>query len=92
MRLIPVIAAALVLGAAGATFAPAAEAGHVIVSVGIGVPGFAIAAPAPVFFPPAPYYGPAYAPAFYGVPPVVVYRAPFRGYYGRPYVLRRAWR
>jgi hypothetical protein len=80
------LAASLILAAGAVGFAPASSAGQVVVGVGIGFPGFAIAAPLPVAIaPPAYYYGPAYyGPAYYG--PAVV-RGPFYGYgyYGRPY-------
>ena len=69
---------AFAVGAAG--FAPAANAGHVVVGIGIGLPGFAVAAPLAVVPPPYYYYGPGYyGPAFVGAP---VYGY---GYYGRPY-------
>jgi hypothetical protein len=67
---------ALGIGAAGT--APAAHAGHVVVGIGIGLPGVAIAAPIGVV--PAPYY---YGPAYYG--PAWVAPPLYYGYYGRPY-------
>jgi hypothetical protein len=93
MRLIPAIVAALTLGGATASYAPGAEARHIFVGVGIAMPAFAVAASAPFFVAPVPYYyyGPAYAPAFYAAPPVVIYRSHVRDHYGRPSVLRRAW-
>lgn len=81
-----VLASAMLLGCVAV--APA-FAGHLNVSVGIGLPAVGVGyyggpayypAPAPVVYAPAPvYYEPA--PVYYGGPAVVV--AP--GYYGRPY-------
>jgi hypothetical protein len=89
MRLIPAIAVACTLTGAAISYAPSAEAARVVVGLGIGVPGFAVAAP--IYAAPGPYYyGAPYA--YYPVPPVVAYRPWFRGYYGRPYVVRRGWR
>jgi len=74
------LVATLALGTAAATFAPAAEAGHVVVGFGIGLPGVALYAPGyygPAYYGPA-YYGPGYALPFYG------YYGGY-GYYGHPY-------
>jgi hypothetical protein len=66
------VTVALLAGAFG--IAPAASAGHVVVGVGIGLPGIAVVAP------PYAYFGPGYyGPTFVGGP---VYGY---GYYGRPY-------
>jgi hypothetical protein len=74
------IAASFALAAGAIGFAPAASAGHVVVGVGISLPGIAIAVPAPLAVVPPYYYGPGYyGPAFVGGP---VYGY---GYYGRPY-------
>ena len=63
------IAASLALAAGTVGFAPAASAGHVFVGVGIGLPGIAVVAPAPVALVPPYYYGPGYtAPRTKGPP------------------------
>jgi hypothetical protein len=75
-----VLAASLAVVAGTVGVAPTATAGHVVVGIGIGLPGIAIVAPAPVAMVPSYYYGPGY----YGP----VYYAGLRygsGYYGRPY-------
>ena len=78
------VAASLALAAGTVGFAPAASAGHVFVGVGIGLPGIAVLAPAPVAVVPPYYYGPGhYAPAYYGG--VFVGGPLYGGYYGRPY-------
>jgi hypothetical protein len=75
----------LALGAAATAFAPAAEAGHVV--VGIGLPGIAVYAPGPVVVAPPPYYyAPGYyAPGYYG-PSYAALPLYGYGYYGRPYL------
>ena len=81
------LAASLALAAGTAGFAPSATAGHVAVGIGIGLPGVAVVAPAPVVSPyyyygPGYYYGPAYVGApFWGY-----------GYFGRPYYRYGAYR
>jgi len=84
MRLIPAIAVACTLAGAAVSYAPTTEAARIVVGIGLPVPGFAIAAPAPY------YYGPTY-PAFYAAP-FIGYRPYLRGYYGRPYFGHRGWR
>lgn len=74
------LAVSLALAAGIAGFAPAAMAGHVVVGVGIGLPGVAVVAPGPLAVVPPYYYGPGYfGPAYVG--------GPFfgYGYYGRRY-------
>jgi asparagine N-glycosylation enzyme membrane subunit Stt3 len=75
------LVAGLAIGASSAAFA------HVDVGVNIGVPGFAVEAPPPVYVQPAPMYEPA--------PPPAVVIAPGwyddRYYDGRRYWERREW-
>jgi hypothetical protein len=72
------LVATLALGTAAATFAPAAQAGHVAIGIGIGIglPGVAVYAPGPIVVGPPYYYGAGY----YGAWPGYGW-----GYYGRPY-------
>ena len=88
MRSLPSLVATVVLGAGAAGFAPPAAAGHIVIGIGIGLPGIAYAAPVPLLAAAAPnyYYGTAYyGPGFYGLGYVA---APWYGYryYGRPYL------
>ena len=63
------IAAAGIVAAAGAMFAPAPASARVVVGVGFGLPLFA---PAPVYYPPAPvYYVPPPPPVYYAPAPAV---------------------
>lgn len=82
MRTLPALAATVFLGAGAIGVAPDAQAGHLFVGIGIGLPGIAVVAPAPLFVPrPYYYYGPGYYPYPYaGLPAVAV-----GGFYGRPY-------
>ena len=84
MRRLASLAATVAVGLGAVTFAPSASAGHVV--IGIGLPGIAIAVPAPfaVFAPPH-YYAPAYyGRAYFGAP---WYGGWYRGgYYGRPFL------
>ena len=80
MVTIRAVAASLALAAGTVGFAPVASAGHVFVGVGIGLPGLAVVAGAPVAVVPPYHYGAGYyGPALVGGP---VYGY---GYYGRPY-------
>lgn len=74
-----VIVGSLVLGAAGIALAPQPAAARVSVGIGFGLPLFAPAYAAPVYYP-APYaYAPAYAP-----PPAPAYYAPQQSYAPAP--------
>ena len=80
MRSLPSLVATVVLGAGAAGFAPPAAAGHIVIGIGIGLPGIAYAAPVPLLAAAAPnyYYGTAYyGPGFYGLGYVAV---PWYGY------------
>jgi len=85
MVTIRAVAASLAVAAGTVGFAPVASAGHVYVGVGIGLPGLAVVAGAPVAVVPPYYYGPGYfAPGYYG-PGFVSGPVYGYGYYGRPY-------
>jgi hypothetical protein len=78
-RLRIILAAALILGAAGL----GSTAAHAGVSVSIGVPGFwGYYGPPPVYYGPA-YYGYPYGYAYYGYPGPV--------YWHRPWHYARHW-
>ncbi len=86
----PMIAAALAASIALAGVSAKAEAARLV--IGVGLPGIAVVAPAPLAVVPAPFvYGPTpYVP--YAVGPVYAWRAHFWGGYARPYAGHRRWR
>ena len=88
----PLIAASAALGAsmALAGVCSQAEAAHLV--VGIGLPGIAVVAPAPVMMVPAPvFYGPR-VDTPYGIGPAFGWRAHDWGGYTHPYFPHRGWR
>jgi hypothetical protein len=90
MRLLLSVTAALVLAAGLGVYTPRAEAARIV--VGVGLPGFAVVAPAPVFAAPPLYY---YGPRPYGYvagPPLTGFRPHYYGFYGRAYYGHRGWR
>lgn len=86
MRALSTLASVIGLGAIAASLASTAHAGDWSIDVDVGVPGFVVVAPPPVYIAPPPryyrpgYYPPEYYPPRYYRPPVADYDRDEDGY------------